>query len=455
MRKIPALSFPRWRGSSNLTRFPPARERRNFRVTLLALGLLAAWHSEAANLSDVYRQARKNDAQFAAAQAAYKAGLEKLPQGRALLLPSVNLSASARQVDSDSATGSYGTRGVSVGLSQPIYRKQNLEALEQAKLQVQVVDAQFRQAEQDLMLRVAQAYFDVLLAQDNLATAEAQKSAIAEQLALARKSFEVGAATIVDTHEAQARYDATVAQEIAAGNDLEVKRRALEKLIMAAAPQLAVLAGGVGVSLPQPNDMDAWVSQARAQSLSVTTSQYLAEIARREVERQRAGYLPTLDLTASLSDSHNDSPTGGDSQSAAIGLELGWNLYQGGATGSLVREAVANKERAAFDLDNSTRQAELDARQAFLGVVSGAARVSALEQAVVSSEAQLSSTKLGLEVGVRTAVDVLNAQQALYTAKRDLAAARYDALLSGLHLKAVSGVLAEADLAAVDALLRE
>jgi len=431
------------------------------RKTLLALALSTlAVAADAANLSDVYRQARKNDAIHASAQASYKAGLERLPQGRALQLPSVNLSANLRQIDSDTSAGSknYNTRGVTLALTQPIYRKQNLETLEQAKLQVQAVEAQLKLAEQDLILRTAQAYFDVLLAQDNLATAQSQKTAIAEQLALAKKSFEVGAATIVDTHEAQARYDATVAEEIASRNNLDVKRRALEKLIMAVAPPLATLVDKVPVSLPEPNDMDAWVKQARENSLAVAVNQALAEIARREVERQRGGYLPTLDLTASLSDSYSGNAAvlgGGDSRSAAVGFELGWNLYQGGATNSLVREAVANKERARFDLDNATRQAELDARQSFLGVVSGAARVSALEQAVVSGKAQLRSTKLGQEVGVRTAVDVLNAQQLLYSAERDLALARYTALLNGLSLKAVTGGLVEADLQAVDALLRE
>ncbi|NTV96510.1 MAG: TolC family outer membrane protein [Thiobacillus sp.] len=432
------------------------------RKTLLTLALATlAWNADAANLSDIYKQARKNDAAYASAQAAYKAGLEKLPQGRALQLPSVNLSAGVNHVNSDTSIGSsksYTSPSLTLSLTQPIYRKQNLEVLEQAKLQVQVVEAQYKLAEQDLMLRSAQAYFDVLLARDNLATAEAQKAAIAEQLALAKKSFEVGAATIVDTHEAQARYDATVAQEIAARNALDVKQRALEKLIMAPAPKLAGLAEAVKVGQPQPNDMDAWARQARDNSLAVAASQSAAEIARREVERQRAGYLPTVDLNASYTDTRNTLSSAGtevDSRNAVVGVVLGWNLYQGGATGSLVREAVANKEKAVSDLDNTTRQAELDARSAFLGVVSGAAQVSALEQAVVSSEAQLRSTKLGQEVGVRTAVDVLNSQQLLFSAKRDLASARYSALMSGLHLKAVAGALAEADLQVLDGLLKD
>ncbi len=424
---------------------------------LLTMAMLVAWNAGAANLSDIYQMALKNDAIYASAQSAYKAGLELLPQGRSLLLPSVNLSANARQVNSDtnvSGSNDYTSRGITLALTQPIYRRQNLETLEQAKVQVQAVEAQLKLAEQDLMLRVAQAYFDVLLAGDNLATAQAQKSAIAEQLALAKKSFEVGAATIVDTHEAQARFDATVAQEIASRNQLDVANRALEKLILAEAPALATLTEPATVRLPEPNDMGTWVKQARENGLVVAVQQALAEIARREVNKQRGGYWPVLDLSASYTDSDNGSASGVESQNAVIGLELGWNLYQGGATGSLVRAAVANKEKALSDLDNATRQAELNARQAFLGVVSGEARVRALEQAVVSTQAQLKSTKLGQEVGVRTAVDVLNAQQLLFSAKRDLASARYDALMSGLRLKAVANSLSEADLQAIDTLLR-
>jgi outer membrane protein len=203
--------------------------------------------------------------------------------------------------------------------------------------------------------------------------------------------------------------------------------------------------------------MDAWLKQAEEGSLSVALNQSSLELARREVERQRGGHHPTLDLAASYSDNRNaaSSNTTIDSQAGVIGLELGWVLYQGGAIDSRVREAVANQEKARYDLDEARRQSRLDARQGFLGVLSGDAQVRALEQALVSSEAQLRSTKLGLEVGVRTRVDVLNAQQQLFTTKRDLSAARYRTLLAGLQLKAAAGALREEDLAALDALLVE
>ena len=429
---------------------------------IVALSLLAPF-AAAENLSDIYRLALANDPVYAAAREAYRAGLERLPQARANLLPSLNLSAFARNTDTDvsSAPGSTSNQpyGYGISLTQPIYRKQNLETLAQARLIVTQAEQQLKLAEQQLLLRVAQAYFDVLLAEDNLTTAQAQKQAFAEQLAQARRSFEVGAATIVDSHEAQARYDRAVADEIAAVNDLEVKRRALEKLINQSAPRLAPLRDPVALPLPSPSGVDPWVQQAQEQSLGVLLSQSNREIARREVERQRGGHYPSLDLTAGYSDSRRTStiPGSGSSvniKSGSIGLEFNLPLYQGGGTDSRVREAVANLERARFELDNARREAALQARQAYLDVVSGEARSKALEQALVSNEAQLKSTKLGLEVGVRTRVDVLNAEQQRYATLRDLYAERYRVLLAGLQLKAAAGILTEGDLKGIDALLK-
>ncbi|MGQ9684863.1 MAG: TolC family outer membrane protein [Thiobacillaceae bacterium] len=430
---------------------------------ILTLSLLAPL-AVAENLSDIYRLALANDPVYAAAREAYRAGLERLPQARATLLPSLNLSAFARNTDTDLSTvpGSTSTQpyGYGLTLTQPIYRKQNLETLAQARLTVTLAEQQLRLARQSLLLRTAQAYFDVLLAEDNLATAKAQKQAFAEQLAQAKRSFEVGAATIVDSHEAQARHDLAVAQEIAAANDLEVKRRALEKLIGRDAPRLNPLKDPVALPLPSPSGMDPWVQQAQEQSLGVLLSQSAQEIARREVDRQRGGHYPTLDLTASYNDSRRTSTLHGSGtsvnlKSGTIGLEFNLPLYQGGGTDARVREAVANLERARHELDDARRQAALQAREAYLGVVSGDARTKALEQALVSNEAQLKSTKLGLEVGVRTRVDVLNAEQQRYATLRDLYAARYQVLLAGLRLKAAAGILAEEDLKGIDALLAD
>ena len=425
-------------------------------LSLNLASVLAMGTAGAANLSEIHQLARENDPIYAAAKEAYRAGQEALPQGKALLRPTISLSGYLREndVDSNTTNTTYGSRGYGLTLTQPLYRKQNLESYEQAKLAVLLAEQQLSLADQDLVLRVAQAYFDVLLSQDNLSAAQSQKQAFSEQLAQAKKSFEVGAATIVDTHEAQARYDLATSQEIANQNDLEVKRRALEKLIAREAPALDRLKDATGIPLPAPNVMDAWVKQAQENSLSVLTSQTALETARREVERQRGGHYPNLDLTASYSDNRKSNLGTLDSKTGVVGLELSLPLYQGGAVSSRVRQAIANQEKARYDLDNARRQSTLNARQAFLGVVSGDAQVKALEQALVSSESQLKSTKLGLEVGVRTRVDVLNAQQLVYSTQRDLASARYQTLLAGLQLKAAAGTLGVDDLKALDALLK-
>ncbi len=433
------------------------------RLLVAALALLPIY-AAAENLSEIYRLALANDPVYAAAREAYRASQEKLPQARATLLPSLGLSAFARNTDievSGASTSNTSNQpyGYGLSLTQPIYRKQNLETLAQARLMVTQAEQQLRQAEQQLLLRVAQAYFDVLLAQDNLATAQAQKQAFAEQLAQARKAFEVGAATIVDSHEAQARYDLALAQEIAAANELEVKRRALERLINREMPRLATLKTPAALPTPNPAAIEAWVRQAEEQGLGVLLNQSALEIARREVERQRGGHYPTLDLTAQYTDTRRTSTLPGtgtiNQRNGTIGVEFNLPLYQGGGTDARVREAAANLERARFELDNARREAALQARQAYLGVVSGEARAKAMEQALVSNEAQLRSTKLGLEVGVRTRVDVLNAEQQRFTTLRDLAAARYQVLLAGLQLKAAAGQLGEDDLKAIDALLKD
>jgi outer membrane protein len=432
--------------------------RRTILSLLVFLATPAAWP---ANLGDIYRMALASDPVYAAARESYKAGLEALPQGRAGLLPSAGLSADYQHSETDSnlsGTNSYNSHGYSLTLTQPLYRKQNLEAYQEGKLQAVLAEQQLKVAQQDLILRTAQAYFDVLQAQDNLATALAQKKAIAEQLAQAKQAFKVGTATIVDTDEAQARYDLARAQDISARNDLEVKQRALQKLINARVPPLAHLDEQAKIPLPQPEDMDDWVKQADEGSLSVLSSQTNLEISRREVARQRGERYPTLDLAASYSDNRNASVggvPGVNLKSGVIGLQLGWTFYQGGGIGSRIRQAADNMEKAHFDLDNARRQAELDARQAYLGVISGAASVDALNQALVSSRTQLKSTQLGLEVGVRTRVDVLNAEQQLYTTTQNLAAARYQTLLSGLQLKAAVGSLGEQDIRAIDRLLEE
>jgi outer membrane protein len=425
----------------------------------LAFLLAAAFGlpASADNLSEVYRAALSYDAGYAASQAAYRAAQEKAPQARAGLLPTATLNANAHYNDVETPTVSsdFNSYGWSVSAAQPIYRGQNLVAYDQAKVSVQLAENQFKAAGQDLVLRTARAYFDVLLAQDTLEFIRAQKAAITEQLAAAKRNFEVGTATITDTHEAQARFDLATAQEIAALNELEIKRRALHTLSGKTVNTLATLMPSPALITPAPASMDEWVNRSQNDNLQVRIRQQSKQIADQEIGRNRAGHHPTLDLIASYSDSRNQNVGVGqiDSKAAVIGLEFALPLYQGGLTSSQVREAVANQEKARQELEDALRSTALQTRQAYLNVTSTEAQVKALEAALTSSQKSLESTQLGLEVGVRTNVDVLNAQQQVTSAKKDLAAARYNFLVSVLNLKAAAGSLSATDLDEIDRLL--
>lgn len=418
-----------------------------------ALMLALAPASHAANLSDTYRDAQAYDAQYAAARAAYQAGQEKSVQGRAGLLPNVSLGGNVRynEVDSTLRDAEFSSNEISLNAAQPLFRRQNQIVYAQSKEQVKIAEVQFRAAEQDLILRVAQAYFDVLQSLDNLVFIAAQKAAITEQLASAKRNFEVGTATITDTHEAQARYDLAVAQEIAEENTYNIRLRTLEKLVGKPAGTLDTLAAGE-LLRGEAGSIDDWAARAAEGNLQAEIQRIAKTIADQEVQRNRAGHLPTLDAVAGYTTTNNQNfgTVQVDADTAIVGLELNLPIYQGGRVSSQVREAVANREKARQDLENATREASLQARQAWLNVNSGAARVRALEQALTSTEAQLESTKLGLQVGVRTSLDVLDAEQQVLSARRDLAGARYDYLLAGLALKAAVGTLSPTDLAAID-----
>ena len=432
-------------------------------LSLLLLAALPSW-AVAEDLVQVYRDAKGYDAQYAGARYALVAGQERAPQGRAGLLPTLNLSANTTRTrlesDSDNAAlqpdfeRRYRTDAYTLTFTQPIYRRQNALQYDQALWQVKQSEATFAQAGQDLVLRVTQAYFDVLGAQDTLALVGAQKAAISEQLAQAKRNFEVGTTTITDTHEAQSRYDLVLAQEIAAQNDLENKRRSLEQLTGKEYAGLKPLRERIELGTPNPNDMQAWVDLAERQSYPVQVQQALVEVAVLEAKRGAAGHYPTLDLVATHGQSSQSGSTqssvGSDLTSSTLGLQLSLPLYQGGAISSREREAAANLERSRQDLEQAKRAAALAARQAYLASVNGLAQVKALEQALVSSQSALDSNKLGYQVGVRINIDVLNAQQQLYSTQRDLALARYNTITSQLRLKAAAGSLQEDDLGRVN-----
>ncbi|MFZ6743142.1 TolC family outer membrane protein [Undibacterium sp. JH2W] len=434
-------------------------------ATLLASAFLTL-NANATDLLQIYKDALANDAQYASARASLTAGQEKPVQGRAGLLPGIALKGSdtksSTDAEVDAVSGTRTLKGVTntwtLALSQPLFNWGNWQQYEQSKLSLLVSEAQFEQARQDLILRVAQAYFDVLAAQDTLETLRAQKSAISEQLASAKRNFEVGTSTITDTHEAQARYDLVTAQEFAGQSDLQVKRAALQQIIAKDAGELATLKVGVKLNEPQPAVIDDWVSSAEKQNFSVVASQVAVEIAKREIQRNRAGHYPTVDLVASTGRTSNagaTNPNGaGVLKPTTIGVQWSIPIFSGFSVDSHVKEAIALEDKSRSDYENARRTAAQGARQAFVGVSSGLAQVKAYEAAEISSQSALDSNKLGYQVGVRINIDVLNAQQQLYTTRQTLAKARYDTILNGLRLKSAAGTLKEDDLGEVNTLLQ-
>lgn len=434
---------------------------RPLRLALLLALTGASSLVSAATLGEILDQARRSDPIYAAAVAAEAAGREKQVQGRAGLLPTVNLAGNLRQNrdqgQSADGTRSYQSGAVALTLNQPLFRRANVVANEQGELQAMLAQLQLRAAEQDLLLRVSRGYFEVLQAQDALQSLGAQKDAFAQQLAQAKRSFEVGVAPVTDVSEAQARHDLTVAQEITARNELELKRRALERLIDRELPPLAQLDDAATLELMTSRAMADLAERAPQQSAQVAIAQALADVAQRELARQDSGHLPTADLVASVGETRNANygSLGANSlRQASVGIEVTLPLYQGGAVSSRVREAAANLERARQDLENARRQARQEARQAMLGAINGSALQKALREALASSETQARATRRGLEVGMRTRVDVLNAEQQVHATRRDLSAARYQTVLASLQLKAAAGVLGEADVRGLDRLLK-
>ena len=432
-------------------------------ASAFAVSAPAAWSND---LLTVYKEALANDAVYASARYSLVAGQERYPQGLAGILPVMSASLNTQFNDANiasRATGvapvgrSFNNNGYNITLSQPLFRWQNWQTYEQGKLQVAQAEVVYAQAGQDLVVRTAQAYFDVLAAADTLAVSVAAKTAISEQLAQAKRNFEVGTATIVDTHEAQSRFDLATAQEISARNDLETKRTALQQIIGKPVGDLFKLRNDVRIPSPQPAVIDNWVSAAEAGNYSVRAQDFGVLVAKRTTEIARAGHFPTLDLSASRSLSSSSgsalSPTGTDNKINAIGLTLAIPIYAGGGVNSRVREALAGEDKAKADLENLKRTAAQNARQFFLAVTNGLAQVRAFEAALVSSQSSLDSNKLGYEVGVRINIDVLNAQQQLFTTQRDLARARYDTIVNSFRLKAAAGSLTEEDVVAINALL--
>lgn len=445
-----------------LTVFSEHDMRKPILATLIASAFFSL-NAGAADLLQVYKDALANDAQYASARASLSAGQQRSVQGRAGLLPFVSLGGSDSRNKFNSApdtgpevSGTTRSNSYALSLSQPLFNWVNWEQYQQSKLSVVISEATFAQAQQDLITRVAQAYFDVLYAQDVLFTVQAQKTAISEQLAQAKRNFEVGTNTITDTHEAQARYDSIVAQELASQSDLLVKRAALQQIVGKDAGDIASLKSGVQITAPQPAVIDDWVASAEKQNYGVVASEVALEVAKREISKSRGGHLPTVSLVASNSRSSTGGAALGNGVSKGNSIGIQWSIpvFAGFGTESRVTEAVALEDKARNDLESTRRSAAQAARQAFFGVNSGLSQIKAYEAAEISSQSALDSNKLGYQVGIRINIDVLNAQQQLYTTRQQLAKARYDTIVNGLRLKSAAGTLKEADLAEINALLQ-
>jgi outer membrane protein len=429
---------------------------------LLVLGPWAGG-AQAQSLVELYDAARGFDATYLAARSQYDASLAQAAQARAGLLPQAGLAAAAswarREVSNYGALdGNSNSQSTTLSASQPLYRPANKITNDQAQLSTEIAKARLTQAEQDLIVRTSQAYFDVLAAQDTLAFVQAQKAAVAEQLAAAKRNFEVGTSTITDSREAQAQYDLVLAREIAAENDLRVKKLALNQLVGRPAVDPRPLAAPVTLPEVLPADPQAWVDRNLGTHPAILQATRGLEIAQLEVNKAEAGHKPTLDLVGQYQVARGPMatlPVAGNvrTNTASVGVQFNLPLFAGFAIQNRVKETLALEEKARADLEAARRNVDLSTRSAYLGVVSGQGQVRALQAAEASSQSALDANRLGYQVGVRINIDVLNAQSQLFQTKRDLAQARYNVLLSSLRLRQASGALLPEDLLPIDSLL--
>lgn len=438
----------------------------------LPLGLMVSLAftgaSQAQSLVEMYEMAKVNDAGYQSAKSQFLANQAKADQGKAALLPTVGLSAGAtrsdREVTPPTATSdySYTTRTAGLNATQPLYRPANLATYQQSQKSLDIAQATLRQAEQDLIVRTTQAYFEVLAAQQSLSFVQAQKSAVAEQLASAKRNFEVGTSTITDTREAQARYDLVIAQEIAADNDLRVKKVALELLVGKAGATPLGLSAQAKLPPVTGTNAEEWIAQSEQLHPAIQQARVNLDIAKLETSKAQAGHKPTVDFTLGYNVQKNIGGTSvtqfaGQNQIniASAGITANMPIFAGFATQNRIRETLALEDKARNDLEGAQRQVAQATRTAYLGLQSGLGQVKALEAAEASSQAALDANKLGYQVGVRINIDVLNSQSQLYQTKRDLAKARYDVLVGQLKLRQASGTLQAEDLQSINALLQK
>lgn len=426
----------------------------------LVCAMVVSGAAHAQSLVELHELAKAYDASHRSARLAYDAAVAKADQARAGLLPTAGLSSGMSWTNVDNASPvrdrTFNSQNVAVSGNYPLYRPANKLAFEQGQKSLGVSQAQLVAVEQDLIVRVTQAYFDVLAAEDTLTFVKAQKTAVAEQLAAAKRNFEVGTSTITDAREAQARFDLVQAQEIAADNDLLVKKLALDNLTGQTGSRPKPLRTPVHLPTATPNDVAMWVQLAETQHPSVVQAQTALEIARLETAKAKAANGPTVDVTAQYQIARAPSATTGNplrSNTASVGVQLNMPLFSGYAIENRLKETLALESKAESDVEAAKRAVSQATRAAFFGVQSGKGQAQALEAAELSSQSALEANKLGYQVGVRINIDVLNAQSQLFQTKRDLAKARYDVLVGHLKLRQASGKLSVDDLKAINALI--
>ena len=443
-----------------------------FRALPLAAAMAFAFapHAQAQSLVELYDAARGYDASYIAAKSLYEANLAKANQTLGGVLPNIALSASASRTYFNyrpdapvpptvvAAERYYGTGSAAITLTQPIYRPAVWATYKQGGPLLQQAAAQYETAEQDLLVRVSQAYFDVLTSEDSLELVQAQKKAVGEQLASAKRNFEVGTTTITGVRDAQARFDLTTAQEIAAANEVRIKRLALDLVVGLSNAKPKRLADNSQLVKAPSDDVNFWVSQSEQVSPAVRQAQLGLEVATLEVSKAQAGHKPTLDAQISYGGIRNVAGSSTQSvpshiynPSAAIVLNL--PIFSGFATDYRIQETVSLESKARADLEAAKRNTAQATRTAYFGLVSGLSQVKAYEAAEASSQSSLDANKLGYSVGVNINIDVLNAQSQLYQTKRDLAKARYDVLVGTLKLRQATGNLTPQDLQPINALL--
>jgi outer membrane protein len=455
------------------TRLEAARRlRRTSLPVLIALSSLVPLHAPAADLLSLFQLATERDPVLKGAQAGLRATLETFPQARAGLLPSVGITANVARnfqqltqqgttpQDVDVTTQDFNgdftftSGGYRLNVTQPLYHRDRFIQLKQADSRIRQAQHELDAVHQELIVRLSERYFALLGAADNLDFAGAELTALRRQLEETRQRFEVGLIAITDVEEAQAGYDLSVAQEIEARNLVDDAREALHEVIGEEPGAIAKLRDPIPLLSPEPADIAAWADHALVQNLRVAAASAAVDTAREEIDRRAAGHFPTLDLVGS----HGFDTTGGrfgnvETDGTSIGLELAVPIFSGGAVVSRTQEAAERHQQAIEQREQARRESYRRTRVAFLGVMAGISRIKALKQAVQSSMVSVASTKAGLEVGTRTAVDVVVTEQALFRTRRDYARARYNYLLDTLRLKSAAGTLTTGDLAAVNGFL--